>query len=460
MTEMYSRSKHFIVTALAVLAAALTGLHANAQGLIRDTEIENYIREWTAPILTVAGLEASDVKLFIINDMSLNAFVANGQRIHLNAGLLTEADTAAQVKGVIAHETCHIACRHSISRAQAASVASRPGLVSIGLGILAIAAGAPDAGAALIASSGQFSALNFYTHTRNEEGEADTKAVEYLVALGQNPMGISEFFWKFRTQQTFSAARRYPYFLSHPLARDRAASTRALAEASGLSELPEDPIVEHQFEMMQAKLIGFLGPANEVYKRYPYGDTSVPARYAHAIYAMRSEDVGTAVKQVDALIELEPDNPYFYELKGQILFEHANPADSVPPLEIATDMLPDEPLIQIAYARSLIARNEEGDIARGEDALRDALIQEPNNAFAWAQLAIALDAQGYRAEAKVASAESSYNIGDFPSAYRQATLALKDLEPSTPTFRRASDIRNATDPALPENQRYWSRRRS
>ena len=151
-----------------------------AQSLIRDAEIEQILREWTDPILEVAGLEPNDVGLYIINDPSLNAFVAGGQRIHLHTGLIMASDNARQVKGVIAHETCHIACGHTVTRTRAASVATRPALISIGLGVLAIAAGAPDAGAALIASSQQFAALNFFVHTRAEEAMADTRAVQYL----------------------------------------------------------------------------------------------------------------------------------------------------------------------------------------------------------------------------------------------------------------------------------------
>ncbi|MEM1148324.1 MAG: M48 family metalloprotease, partial [Pseudomonadota bacterium] len=251
-----------------------------AQSLIRDAEIEQTLRDWTDPILDVAGLVPNDVGLYIINDPSINAFVAGGQRIHLHTGLIMAADNAAQVKGVIAHETCHIACGHTVTRTRAASVASRPALMSIGLGVLAIAAGAPDAGAALIASSQQFAALNFFVHTRAEEAMADTKAVQYLVELEQSPMGIVEFFEKFRYQEVLSEARRFPYFRSHPLSSNRVRTTRALAEESGLADKPEDPEVVHQFDMMKAKLVGFLEPPARTFRDYPPTDTSKPARYA------------------------------------------------------------------------------------------------------------------------------------------------------------------------------------
>lgn len=451
------RSLHSVFAiGLLWLAAAFP---ATSQSLIRDAEIEQILREWTDPILEVAGLEPNDVGLYIINDPSLNAFVAGGQRIHLHTGLIMASDNARQVKGVIAHETCHIACGHTVTRARAASVASRPALVSIGLGVLAIAAGAPDAGAALIASSQQFAALNFFVHTRAEEAMADTKAVQYLIELEQSPMGIVEFFEKFRYQEVLSEARRYPYFRSHPLSSNRVRTTRTLAEESGLADKPEDPVVAKQFDMMKAKLVGFLEPPARVFRDYPPTDTSAPARYARSISAMQVADLTTALIEIDSLIEEEPENPYFHELKGQILFETGRPVDSVEPLLEANRLLPGNSLLEVSLARSLLVRGAEGDIELAEEALRDALISEPNNAFAWTQLAIVYEQQDNRPMAQVATAEAAYNIGNYPRAYSFAQRAILELEPNTPAWRQASDIRNATDPALPENEVFWRRRR-
>ena len=444
---------------MGILVWGAVTLPALGQSLIRDAEIEQILRDWTDPILEVAGLEPNDVGLYIINDPSLNAFVAGGQRIHLHTGLIMASDSARQVKGVIAHETCHIACGHTVTRARAASVASRPALISIGLGVLAIAAGAPDAGAALLASSQQFAALNFFVHTRAEEAMADTMAVQYLVALEQSPMGIVEFFEKFRYQEVLSEARRYPYFRSHPLSSNRVRTTRTLAEESGLAEKPEDPVGAEQFDMMKSKLVGFFEPPARVFRDYPPTDYSKPARYARSISAMQVADLTTALKEIDSLIEDEPENPYFHELKGQILFETGRPVDSVEPLIEANRLLPGNSLLEVSLARSLLVRDEEGDVDLAEEALRDALISEPNNAFAWTQLAIVFEKQDNRPMAQVATAEAAYNIGNYPRAYSFASRAILELTPNTPAFRQASDIRNATAPALPENEVFWRRRR-
>lgn len=432
-------------------------LNANAQSFIRDAEIEQILHNYTDPILIAAGLIPEDVGLYIINDQSLNAFVANGQRIHLNTGLIVQAETPGQLKGVIAHETGHIAGGHGVQRIQDMRVASRPALISIGLGILAMAAGAGEAGAALIASSQQFAALNFFTHTRVQEASADQMAVNFLTATGESSIGLIEFFEKFRYQEVISESRRYPYFRSHPLASDRIRSLRDRANETGLIDVPPTPEDVAKLEIMHAKLIGFLEPPARVYQRYPLTDLSEPARYARSIAAMQAADTTAAITEIDALIEIAPENPYYHELKGQILFEHGRASESIAPLEESLRLLPNQPLILIAYARSLVARGKEGDVIAGEEALRDALIAEPDNAFAWAQLAIALESQGLRPEAQLATAESSYYVGDYQRAYSFASRAVRELDAGTHDARRAGDIRNATDPQLPENARYYRR---
>ncbi len=447
--------KYAATTAAAIIVAAT----ASAQGLIRDAEIEETIRTWTDPILEVAGLQPADVNLYIINDPSLNAFVAGGQNIHLHTGLIIAAENPEQIKGVIGHETCHIACGHSVSRQKAASIASRPALVSIGLGILAIAAGEGSAGAALIGSSQQFAALNFFVHTRSEEAMADSASIEYLSALNESPRGIVEFFENFRYQEVLSNARRFPYFRSHPLASDRIRNARLQAEETGLMDKPASERTQYEYDMMRAKLIGFLETPNKVNREYPPEDNSLAARYAHAIAAMQASDITASLKLIETLIADEPDNPYFHELKSQVLFESGRTEESIAPIKRALELKPNQPLLLIAYARSLNSRSAPGDIKIAENALRDALVAEPENGFAWAQLAINMEKQGRRGDAQLATAESAYSIGNIVQANAFANRAIRSLERGTPTYRRADDILLITDPSNPDNRDYYRRSR-
>lgn len=451
--------RHSIRTLIAALAGLTLALNAAAQSLIRDAEIETTLREWSNPIFEAAGLTPDDVKLFIINDPSINAFVANGQHVHINSGLIIKADSPGQIKGVIAHETCHIACGHSVTRQRAAQTAMRPALVSIGLGILAIAAGEGGAGAALIGSSQKFAALNFFIHTRAEEATADAAAVEYLTSIGESPAGLVEFFENFRYQEVMSDSRREPFFRAHPLAADRIRAVRQLAEDSGMMDVPASERSLKQYRRMRAKLIGFLETPNKVSREYPQSDQSIPARYARAIAALRVSDIQLALTETESLIKDEPDNPYFYELKGQILFESGHAAESVAPHQRSNDLLPGNTLLLVNLARSLNARAAPGDLKKAENALRDALIADPENGFAWAQLAITLDKQDRRPEAQLATAEAAYSVGDIVRANMFAGRAIQDLPKGTPVYRRADDILLITDPSNPDNRRAWRRTR-
>jgi len=446
----------FKASLLAFATFALS-LPAMAQGFIRDAEIEAILREYTDPILEAAGLIPEDVGLFLIGDPSLNAFVAGGQRIHLHTGLIIRTETPGQLKGVIAHETGHISGAHGARRAADFAKSARSGYVSIGLGIIAIAAGAPELGAALIANSQQLTALSFFTHTRAQESSADQAAVTFLERTGESPAGIVEFFEEFRYQEVLSQARRFEYFRTHPLASDRIRSLRARAEETGLMDVPPTDRAVAQMAIMHAKLIGFLEPPVVVYQRYPETDTSEPARYARAISAMQSVDLGKAIKEIDELLEINPENPYYHELKGQILFEFGKIEESVEPNRRAVELAPDQPLLMISYARSMIARGHQGDIEEGETLLRQAIIAEPDNAFAWSELAKAMDKQGRRYEAELATAERSFHIGDVVGANTFAQRAMLGLEPGTPLMRRAQDIASVTDSRLEENRRYYRR---
>lgn len=453
---MFRRLFQAILLASLLLAAPAP---ADAQGGLRDAEIEAILREFTDPILEAAGLVPEDVNIYLINDPSLNAFVTGGQNIFIHSGLIIRAETPGQLKGVIAHETGHIAGAHGARRAADLAASARPGYISIGLGIIAIAAGAPEVGAALIANAQQLTALQFFTHTRAQESSADQAALTYLERIGESPAGLVEFFEEFRYQEALSNQRRFEYFRTHPLASDRIARLRNRAEETGLLDVPPSERSVKQMAMMHAKLIGFLEPPVKVYQRYPREDTSIPARYARAHSAIKTLDFGYALEETQHLLELEPDNAYFHELHGYILFEKGEFEASIEPFERSVELSGGHPLLLVSYARSMIARGNPGDVEVGETALRRAILAEPENAFAWSELAKAMDKQGRRAEAELATAEKAYHIKDYPSAQVFARRAMGNLQPGTPLHRRAEDIAAVTDPRLEENRRFYQRRR-
>lgn len=428
-----------------LLALALP-LSATAQGLIRDAEIEQILRDYSDPLFEAAGLKPSDVNIYIIQSDDMQASVAGGQNMFVYTGLIMESETPEELKGVIAHETGHMALGHSVTRQANVGASSSVSLITMGLGALALFAGAPDAAMALIGSAPQFQLANIFKHIRPEESASDLFGLGLLEKTGQSADGFTTFMEKFRYQELMTESRRNPYFRSHPIWSDRIGAATKRAREISVKARPQTPEEIMQLAVMKAKLVGFIGPPNRVLSRYPSTDTSLPARYARAIAAYRAVDIKAGLTQTDAIIAEQPDNPYFHELKGQILFESGRVAESVGPHRKSVELAPQHALLKINLARSLTATKEEAAIKEAEGLLMDAIQLEPDNAYAWTFLADAYAKQDRIGDANLATAEAAYHVGDMPRAFNFARRARDKLDMNTPNGQRADDIMALADP--------------
>lgn len=434
---------------------------AQAQSVIRDTEIETILRDWSDPVFSAMGLQPDDVSMLLISDPSLNAFATLNQTMGLNTGIILEADSPNELLGVIAHEAGHIKNRH-VLRNGARDAGMQPMLVSMALGALAVAAGAPDAGAALLGSSGYFGTIGALQYMQSQEGEADLTGVRALDAAGVSGQGLVDFFEKFRAQEVFSDARRYPYFRSHPLSSQRIESLRRPVAALRNHDVPVPEQRIADLALIQAKIRGFMDAPTQTYRTYTEADQSLPARYARAIAWYKDGQTDRALTAVDALITEQPDNPYFQELKGQILFEAGRPADALPYHLRATQILPEAPLLRINLAHALIETNDRDNLEPAVNELKRALAFEGDNPMAWRLLAQAHASLGEEGEARLASAEFYYAMGRREQATQFALRARDMLAPGSNDWRRAVDIVLASG-ATPEDlqdldQRQGARR--
>ena len=415
-------------------------LPASAQSLLRDTEIEETLRAYTDPILRAANLQSSSVDLFLVNDKSLNAFVTRGQKIFLHTGLILEAETPNQLKGVIAHEAGHIAAGHLARRDQSNRSAYGSMLIAAGLGLAAILAGEGQTGAVILAGSQQFGAIDVLAHSRINEASADQAAASYLEITGQSGKGLLEFFEKFRYQEVFSNARRYPYFRGHPLSSDRIDKLREITSESKFAKTKDTDEESFALLMAQAKIVGFIEPTQTVFSKYPESDSSKPARYARAVAYFRAADLRNAIRTIDSLIEEETDNPYYYELKGQILYESGKGMEAIAPMTEAVRLKPSAPLLEVALAQALIEGGAPSQIDQSIKLLKSALQKENTNGFAWYQLSQAYDRKGEPALARYAIAEQRFALGDYQGARSFAQRAQEGLLVHRAQSRRASDI--------------------
>jgi len=431
---------------------------AFAQALIRDTEIEMMLRDYTDPFLVAAGLQPRDVGLFIIADPAINAFVTGGQNIYMHTGTILEATNPLQIKGVLAHETGHISGAHLARTSEAMNQAAIPMIATLGLGILAAFAGEGGAAGALMASSQQFGALQFFTYTRTQESSADQAAVRFLEDTGTSAAGLMEFFERFRYQESFSAERRHPYFRTHPLSSARVAALREAVTSSPFSELAETPEELERLERLQAKIYGFMAEPGHVFYRYPESDQSLAARYARSVAYYHDARMDEARAEIESLIAEEPENPFFYELYGQMLFESGHAEESIQYHQRSVDILPQAPLLRVNLAMSMIATDNDVYLDEAGQHLRVALDIEQDNTFAWYQLSIVHERNGDTARAMLAIAEQSYALGNIGRAAQFAARARPQLEAGTPDWYRANEILTIGMSSLPEPGQQRQRR--
>jgi predicted Zn-dependent protease len=444
------------VALLTACALAATSFPAQAQRglpIIRDAEIEQLLRDYTQPILRAAGLAQQNIQVVIINDRGFNAFVMDGRRIFVNAGALMESTTPNQIIGVLAHETGHIAGGHLARLREQLAVAQTQSIIAMLLGIGAmVAAGrsGQDMGNPSAALLGPQESIrrSLLSYQRSQEEQADRSGVRFLTATGQSSKGMYETFKRFTDQSLFAARGADPYIQSHPMPSERVAALEALAKASPLWEKRDSPELQVRHDLARAKLAGFLDRGDTVARRYPFSDNNLPARYARAIATYRHADLRAAVAQIDGLIQAQPNNPYFHELKGQALLEGGKPAEAIAPLRRAVQLAPVPALIQVLLAQALNATNNPKVADEAIALLRASLAREPEIPEGYVQLAMAFGRKGDLAQADLASAQAAFTRGDIKTARELAARAKTRFAVGTPGWVKADDIVSYKQPAL------------
>jgi len=436
------------------LAAASPGplaAPAQAQGsptaglpIVRDAEMEQLLRDYLQPILRVAGLAKQNIKVVIISDRGFNAFVMDGRHIFINAGALFDAKTPNEVIGVLAHESGHLAGGHLSRMREQLANAQTQSIIAMLLGIGAMVATSRSSGGGVGAGAllGPQESIrrSLLSYVRAQEDQADHAGVKFLTASGQSAKGMYDTFKRLGDEMLFNSRFIDPYVQSHPLPADRVAALEALAKASPYWDKKDSPELQLRHDLMRAKLSGFLDRADALARRYPAGDQTLPARYARAIATYRHADLRQAVVQIDGLIQAQPNNPYFHELKGQALLEGGHPAEAVVPLRRAVQLAPTPALIQILLGQALIASNNPKNAEEAVALLRAAIEREPEAPEAYAQLAMAYGRKGDLAHADLASAQAAFVRGDIKTARQLASRAKTRLPVGSPAWVKADDL--------------------
>lgn len=431
---------------LALLAAlALTVQPAAAQSLsvLRDAETEQLLQDMVDPLAEAAGLGEGAVEVVLINDPSINAFVAGGQRIFVHSGLINAAGNANEVQGVLAHELGHITGGHINRFSEGAGNATRITLLSALLAVGAALAGGGEAAMGILSAGQQAAMGSFLAFSRTQEASADAAGAEFLSEAGISGRGSLAFFERLQNyefRRNISQADDREYGRTHPLSGNRIARLRDDYQADPAWETPDDPELEARFQRAKAKLYGYLAPPERTLNAYPAYMTGAPARYARAYAYHQQALVSEALGEVEALLAMEPENPYYLELEGQILLESGHVEEALTPLREATRLTGSHPLIASTLGHALIATEDPANLDEAEAVLRAAVGRDRENPFAWYQLGVVYGQRGDIPRARLASAEQQVLQGNAQGALVNAQAAEVSLPVGSPDWIRAQDV--------------------
>ena len=433
-----------LILCLAASWAPPVGAQARGVRLLRDAEIEHIIRLYATPLFMAAGLDPSAINVYLIDDNRLNAFVAGGMNIFINSGLLMRSKDPLEVMGVIAHETGHIAGGHLARTQEALRNASIETIIAAVLGAAAAVVGGGNAGAAVLGGGAGVAQRSLLKYSQMQESAADHAGVSFLERAGYSSRGLLNFLGTLSGEEALLGGNQDPYLRSHPLTQDRIDYIRNFVEhTSKYSNQPAPPELVALHGRMIGKLVGFLQPLNDVLRHYPDSDQSVEARYARAIAYYRASQVDKGLQLLAGLLAEHPDDAYFNELRGQILFENGRVKEAVESYQKAVDLDPSEPLLRLGLAQSQLETEQQDLVKPALAHLEEVVRHEPQNSFAWRELAIAYGRTDQLGMSALALSEAALARNNAVEAREQAERAIHTLPENSPAWLRAQDIKQA-----------------
>jgi predicted Zn-dependent protease len=435
-----SRTGRLAFAALALIAAVQP---LAAQSVLRDAETEKFLSDISEPLAKSAGLQPGALKVYLIGDNSINAFVAGGQIVYVNSGTIEQADNYNELQGVIAHEIGHIEGGDVVRTEAGAVGAMRISLLSLLLGAAAIAAGAPEAGMAALMAGQSAAQGKFLAYSRQQEGSADASAVRHLNDAKVTGKGMVSFFSKLKREEyrlTPSYTKIDTFEVDHPMSQDREQVMRDTLSKSPYWNTPLDPALQARFLRIKGKLIGYMDDPSIALNKYPQSNQSPPALYARAYAYHRGGYPEQAVIEINKLVATAPHDPYLLELKGQVLLESGKPKEAIAPLREAVANSGNTPLIGGLLGHALVATEDPANFAEAQRVLKVTVQRDGENPDAWYNLGVVYTRLGDEARASLASAERFSLEGKPGMAMASAEMAMHGIPAGTPDYLRAQDI--------------------
>ncbi len=450
-----ARLLHRLCAAALLLSVATTASAQQAgPSILRDAETEAFFNDLARPLIVAGGLDPKSVQIVLVGDPSINAFAGGGQNVFIHSGLIITADNVNELQGVIAHELGHVAGGHNVRGGEGAGPAGRISLLSLLLAGAAAAAGAGGAALGILGGGLGVAQSQYLAFSRDQESRADAAGAAYLSRAHISGKGSVDFFKKLQGQEFRLAIKQdNEYDRTHPLSGTRIANLEAGYRADPAYNNPLDAKLQARFLRIKGKLIGFVDEPPHVLVLYPPSNISDGARYARAYAYHRGSYDDAATREIDALLASRPADPYFNELKGQILLEGGKPAEAIPVLRRAVAAARNEPLIATLLGNALVSTEDPADFAEAEPLLKTAIAQDHDNPLAWYQLGVIYDRKHDEPRAALAQAESYTLSGDTKGAAAKARFARNGLTRGTRDWLRADDIAEFASAELADKKR-------
>ena len=427
--------------ALFMMAILVIGtLPAHAVSVIRDAELERSLKELAKPVLRAAGLGANSVRIIVIKDNAMNAFVVDSRHIFVHSGLILRLKRPEALQAVLAHEIAHIANGHLVRRAGNARIASRVAAIGFALSIAAAAKGEGGAAVGLAAGTQSSAQRVFFRHTRAEEASADQSGLRYLARAGIDPAAMTDVLQLFRGQEALRPGRQDPYARTHPLSADRLRAVRGYVAGHKSQTRATPPETIYWYNRMEAKLDGFLRSPRAVLRHAKAKGKGETATLRRAVAYHKRPDAKKALAEMNKLLQMRPRDPYYHELKGQILLESRNFSAAVASYRNAANLAKGEPLILAGLGKALLAANTKASNAEALRVLTASRGRDPGDPGMLRNLALAHAKNGQNAMASVATAERYLTIGRFTEAVLHSKRAMGALPRGSQGWLRAQDV--------------------
>ncbi|MDB1135768.1 M48 family metalloprotease [Candidatus Anaplasma sp. TIGMIC] len=397
--------------------------------VLRDSEIENVIKKISEPLFRSAKVDTDTVKVFLVDDNLVNAFVTANNHIFIHKGLLRFSKDPEVVAGVIAHEIGHMSQYHIVKRASE----RRSGVLaeSLGyiLGMVAMVAVDPKIGQAIIAGSSTISQRRFLAYSRAQEEIADQFALEYLDAAGYSHEGLLRVLRHFgKSEQQY--AHLDEYLLTHPLSEQR---LRKLYNYSRKKEVVGFSAEDREnFARIVEKVEAFLMPLDTLKNRKL-------SQYMQSILDYREANTKDALEKLGHLIDLSPADPYLREIRAQILYKLGDIDSCILDYKAALAYLPNDMLIKLELAQAFLLKDPGEALPYLEQVTR----QERDDPFVWKQLSLVYGRLGRIGMYYYALANRHFFEGNSREFLQYAQLSREHLAEGSFQLQIIADLEEA-----------------